>query len=210
MNLCSGLVILGFGGHARSVADVALDSGIQQLCFVDENARPNERFLTFAVQREWPDNLPEGWAVIAASGDGVRREAQGAEVLARGWALATVVAKSATLCIGVQVGEGSFVGRHAHIGPMAKVGQGCIINTAAIIEHESVVGDFTHVSVNTTVAGRSTIGSHCFIGAGATVVDGVAVADSITVGAGACVTRSLDTPGTYVGVPARPVGGKAQ
>jgi UDP-N-acetylbacillosamine N-acetyltransferase len=40
----TGLLILGFGGHARSVADVAIASGITQLCFIDANAKPNESF----------------------------------------------------------------------------------------------------------------------------------------------------------------------
>ena len=31
-----GLVVLGFGGHARSVADIALTPGIEELIFVDD------------------------------------------------------------------------------------------------------------------------------------------------------------------------------
>lgn len=205
MNDYDGLMILGFGGHARSVADVALDVGIRQLLFVDENAQPGERFLDFAVQHYWPDTLAPGWAAFAASGDGRCRHALVQQVRSRGWPLATLVARSATLGVGATLGEGSFVGRHAHIGPMAQVGTCCIINTAAIVEHESQVGDYTHVSVRTTIAGRSQVGTHCFIGAGATVVDGVSVADGIVIGAAACVHRTLEMHGTYVGVPVRRV-----
>lgn len=199
----NGLLVLGFGGHARSVADVALDAGINLLRFVDGNAQAGETFLGFTVQRHWPAVLPEGWSVIAASGDGRRREDLANEVLARGWPLATIVARTATLGLGARIGPGSFVGHHAHLGPMARVGAGCIVNTAAIIEHESVVGDFSHVSVRSTMAGRSSVGAHCFIGAGATLVDGVHIAAGSVIGAAACVHRSLEQPGVYVGVPAR-------
>lgn len=208
MSGAKGLLILGFGGHARSVADVALASGLEQLCFIDDSAIPGERFGDFVVQRDWPDTLCEGWTVIVASGDDLCRERFGAQVRERGWPLATLIAPSATLGVGAQVGPGSFVGRQAHIGPMASVGAGCIINTGAVIEHESVVGDYTHVSVRATIAGRSHIGSHCYIGAGATVIDGVGVADGTVVGAGACVHRTLAVRGTYVGVPARLLRGE--
>jgi sugar O-acyltransferase (sialic acid O-acetyltransferase NeuD family) len=208
MNVAEGLLILGFGGHARSVADVALGSGFKQLCFIDDGAMPGERFQDFMVQRDWPSTLPDGWAVIVASGDDLRREQLGVQVRERGWPLASLVARSATLGVGARIGPGSFIGQQAHIGPMASVGTGCIINTGAVIEHESVVGDYTHVSVRATVAGRAHIGSHCFIGAGATVIDGVGVVDGTVVGAGACVLRTLVVRGTYVGVPARMLRGE--
>ena len=36
----NGLLILGFGGHARSVGDVAIDLGISALIFVDAAQHP--------------------------------------------------------------------------------------------------------------------------------------------------------------------------
>jgi UDP-N-acetylbacillosamine N-acetyltransferase len=103
------------------------------------------------------------------------------------------------------VAEGSFVGHHAHIGPMARIGVAGIINTGAIVEHECVVGDYVHVSVNATLAGRSRLGDCVFLGAGAVVIDSIEIATGITVGAGGVVTSSLHQPGTYVGVPVRHV-----
>jgi len=41
------LLILGFGGHARSVADVALSSGMPCLRFYDVSARVGEQFNDF-------------------------------------------------------------------------------------------------------------------------------------------------------------------
>ena len=43
------LLIIGCGGHARSVADVALSLGISDLIFWDINARENETLFTFPV-----------------------------------------------------------------------------------------------------------------------------------------------------------------
>lgn len=210
MTTFSGLLILGFGGHARAVADVALTSGIKQLCFIDASARPHETFREFAVLQSWEEVLPYGWAVMPASGDGLIRQAQCEWATNLGWPLAVLISPCATIGIGANVGPGTFIAHHSHVGPMASVGTGCIVNTGAIVEHECVVGDYTHVSIKAAVAGRSQIGRFCFIGAGSTVIDGVRIQDGVTLGAGACAHRDLEEPGVYVGVPARKMTGKAK
>lgn len=210
MALMYGVLILGFGGHARSVADVALSLGVKQLRFIDSNARPNENFGGFPVLSDWMQELPDGWSVMPASGDNASRQAQIEQIAKRGWPLATLIAPTATIGFGASVGAGTLVAHHAHVGPMAVVGSGCIINTGAIIEHECTIGDYTHVSVNATVAGRCRIGSRCFLGASSTVIDGKSVGDNVMLGAAACAHRDLVEPGTYVGVPARFLSRKEQ
>lgn len=199
-----GLLLLGFGGHARSVADVALSRGVRELIFVDDAARPGERFAGHPVQAQWPLQLGAGWQGFAAAGGHADRAAQIRELRARGWPLATVVSAHATVGVGAAIGPGSFIGHHAHIGPLARVGEGVIINTAAVVEHDCQIGDYSHVSVQASVAGRSRIGARCFVCTGATVIDRVSVGDDIIIGAGAVVVADLQAPGTYLGVPARP------
>lgn len=203
MDTRHGLVIFGFGGHARSVADVALAAGCGKLLFIDENARDGETFLGHPVLRQLPGAFPEGWSCLTASGDNHTRARQIASILESRWPLATLVAPTASIGAGATIGAGSFIAHHAHIGPLAKVGTGAIVNTGAIVEHDCVIGDFVHVSVNATAAGRSRLGDFVFLGAGATVIDGASVGREITVGAGGVVIRHLEVPGTYVGIPAR-------
>jgi sugar O-acyltransferase (sialic acid O-acetyltransferase NeuD family) len=200
------LVILGCGGHARSVADVALAAGFRRLLFIDDHARQGERLLGHPVERELPRALPADWHWIAAAGDNLLRQRQLAEAGECTWrpgALATLIAPTATIGAGTRIGAGSFIAHHAHIGPLAQVGAGVIVNTGAIVEHDCVVGDHAHVSVNATVAGKSRIGARCFICAGSTVIDGISLGDDITLGAGAVAIASLDAAGIYVGQPAR-------
>ncbi|GAA3535785.1 transferase [Aeromicrobium flavum] len=47
------------------------------------------------------------------------------------------------------------------------------------------------------------IGAGAWIGANCTVMPGVTIAPGTVVGAGSLVTKSLETPGVYAGVPAR-------
>jgi UDP-N-acetylbacillosamine N-acetyltransferase len=200
-----GLIILGFGGHARSVADIALALGIEQLLFVDETARADENLWGFPVRKTVSDKLPDGWQVFAASGNNQIRQVQVAAILDRSWPLATLISPTATIGREVNISAGCFIGHHAHVGPLSSIGMACIINTGAVVDHECKIGDYTHVSVNSSVAGRCRLGSFIFLGAGAVVIDNVHIADSITVGAGGVVIKSLVESGTYVGAPARSV-----
>lgn len=196
------LVILGFGGHARSVADVALAAGWAQIVFVDQNAREGEMLGEFAVH----STLPVGWAeesmAFPAAGDNRRREAM---CEAAPFPVATLIAPNANVGFRAQIMEGTFVGHMAHVGPQSQIGRGVILNTGCVIEHECSIGEFTHVSVNATVAGRCKIGAHVMLGAGATVIDGVSICEQAIIGAGAVVVDDIVEPKTYVGVPAKPV-----
>jgi len=200
-----GLLILGYGGHARSIGDVALDLGIPDLAFVEAGARADEQFMGFRVHTTIADSLPEGWSAFPAAGDSAVRLRQINEISARALAMERLVSRRAYVGVGATVEPGTFVGHHAHVGPMAAIGRGVMINTAAVVDHESVVGDFTHIAVNATVAGRCRIGRRVFLGAAATVIDHISIADDVVIGAGSTVIDDITEPGVYVGSPARRV-----
>lgn len=198
-----GLYILGFGGHARSVADVALQRGIEYLIFIDPNARMAKADAQFTVLCNLPEQIEDGWAAFPAVGDNRIRQSVCASVKDN---LATLVAHNASIGLKAEIGAGTFVGQHAHVGPFARIGTGVIINTGAVVEHDCVVGNFSHISVNATVAGSARVGSNVMIGAGATVIDRVTICDDVVVGAGATIIRDIEQAGTYVGTPAKLIG----
>jgi UDP-N-acetylbacillosamine N-acetyltransferase len=202
------LIVLGFGGHARSVADVALALGYKTLVFVDEQARDGELFLDFPVLKSFTPDDPKVWCGFPASGNGLVRQAQTELIQQQGWHLISLIAPSATLGVGCVVSQGVFIGQQAHIGPMSQVGRGSIINSGAVVEHECAVGEWAHVSVNATMAGRSFLGDYSMLGAGATVLDGVCIGTNILVGAASFVNKSIFDSGVYVGTPFRKLQNK--
>lgn len=196
------LIIHGCGGHARSVADVAVAAGEKKVVFVDAGARPDETILGFDVIKIFrPEDFPGGRHIVAL-GDAGRRAGIFLELSRVGMTFSNVIAPDATLGLEACFGRAVFIGRGAHVGPLASIGDNTIINTHALVEHESSVGRNCHVAVNATIAGRCTIGDDVMIGAGATVIDGIRICAGTTVGAGAVVVKDIGTPGTYVGVPA--------
>jgi sugar O-acyltransferase (sialic acid O-acetyltransferase NeuD family) len=199
------LCIVGCGGHARSVADVALDSGMATLIFVDPRARDGEEILgyTVATPAQFLASGVRARHHIIALGDNAKREVEYGSFGNSEVGLVSVIARDARIGRGVLIGEGVFVGFGAHLGPSARIGDDVIVNTRAVIEHEVSVGSHTHVAVCAVLLGRSRIGQRGTVGAGAIVLDGVDICDDVTIGAGAVVTRNIEVAGTYAGVPAR-------
>ena len=199
------LVILSYGGHARSVADIALSCGYEKLIFVDQSAYSGENFFGHEVISS-VDEIPDiAGDAISAAGDNSKRALECAFIKSVGLNLISLISPSAHVGIGCSIGAGCLVGSHAHLGPQSIVGDGCIINTGAIVEHESRVGMYSHIAVNAAIAGKSSVGNFCMLGIGSSVGDGVSITDCVIVGAGGVVHSSITQAGTYVGVPARKI-----
>ena len=202
LNLAKTLVIYGCGGHARSLADVALANGHTTLLFVDPMARKDERLFNFDVVQSLPA-IKDFYAILAAGDNKVRAELF--EKMPPNQTLVSLISSDAHIGKNVEIGLGTFVGQGAHIGPNAKIGENTIINTHCVIEHDCQIGAHSHISVNTTVAGSCRMGDFVMIGTGATVIDGIYVCSEVTIGAGAVVIQDITESGVYVGVPARKV-----
>jgi len=119
-----------------------------------------------------------------------------------------VVATTATVALDVELGPGTVVLEHAHVGPGSRVGRGVIVNTGAIVEHDCVVGEGSHVAPGAALLGAARVGEGSFVGSGARILPGVWLGRDVTVGAGAVVTRNFADGRTVVGVPARAVSRK--
>ncbi len=196
----STLIIHGCGGHARSVADIALSNGIEHLIFVDPHARPDEKMFGFEVVKSISDN-PHADCIVAIGNNLLR-----AKIFAIIEKSATsLIANNAHLGKNAVIERGVFIGSGAHIGPNTKIGANTIINTHCVIEHDCVIGKHNHISVNAVIAGTSETGDFVMIGTGATVINNIKICSHVTVGAGAVVVRDITEPGTYVGVPAKKI-----
>lgn len=195
------LIIIGASGHGKVVADIAINSGYQDIAFLDDADEATE-CAGFPVVGKVSDaaSLSDDADFIVAIGNaGVRKTIQN-EISD---AVTTLVHPAAVIGAGVKIGKGSVVMAGAVINPYARIGEGCIVNTCASVDHDCVVGDYVHISVGAHLAGNVHVGSGTWVGIGATVSNNVAICPDCMIGAGAVVVRDITEPGTYVGIPAK-------
>ena len=198
------LIIIGASGHGRVIADIAELVGYSDIAFLDDSGA--QTCSKYTVVGKCADAVAyKGADFIVAIGNAMVRRRFQSELTDAGLKFVTLVHPSATVSSSVTLGEGSVVMAGAVVNPYARIGKGCIVNTCASVDHDCTVSDFAHVSIGAHVAGTVTIGENTWIGAGATVINNVDITADCMIGAGAVVVKTINEPGTYVGVPAKKV-----
>ncbi len=173
------LMIVGAGGHGRSVAEAVLAAGKYKLAgFVDDAASSLQHVWDLPVfgatadlasYREYAD------AAIVALGNNCLREDLHQRLYAAGFELATVVHPTAIVSPRAVVGAGSAIMAGAIVGTEAQLGAGVIVNCGAVVDHHCRVEDFGHLGVNASMAGGTVLGRGAWMQAASVLGYGVKV-----------------------------------
>lgn len=186
------LLIIGAGGHGRSVAEAALLGRDYALtAFLDDTARPQQHHLwgrpVWGTTAMLPDCRGRIDVVIVAIGNNALREALQQQVQAQGMTLATVVHPAAMVSPTATIEEGSAIMAGAIVGTGAQLGEGVIVNCGAVVDHDCVVDSFGHLGVKAGMAGGSVLGRSAWMPVGSALAYGVKVAAGRVLRAGEVV-----------------------
>ena len=203
------LILVGGGGHCKSVIDVVEASGQFSIAgIVDTKEKLATDVCGYKViaHDDDIDALVRQYRYFLITIGQVRSGATRTRLFhlikSRGGLLPTLIAPTAYVSRHAVVGEGSVIHHHAFVNAGAQVGVNCIINTAALIEHDAHIGNYCHVSTAAVVNGNCLVGDHCFIGSQAVVSHGVIIAPNCLIGAGAVVLTNTSESALYAGNPA--------
>ena len=187
----SKLILIGGGGHCKSVLDAALRSGrFNEIVITDPVITAGSTILGCKVvgtDDMLPVMLREGFTqafvtVGSIQSYAVRKKlVQLAEQI--GLTFPVIADPSAVISKFANIGQGTFIGKNAVVNSGTIVGQHCIVNTGAILEHDCRIGNFCHVSVGSILCGGVTLGNGVFVGAGSTVIQMVNIASDAMIGA---------------------------
>lgn len=200
------IVIVGFGGHAKSIIDALESQGKYHIIgFTDIVERPSYKGYNYlgtddVLPRILENGVKYAHIAIGFIGQGKLRDKLYGFVKEIGFSLPVIVDSSAVVASDAHIDEGCFVGKNAVVNANAKIGKMCIINTGAIIEHDCKIAEFSHIAVGTTLCGEVFVGNHSFIGAGATIIQGRNVGEECIIGAGSIVLKNIDYRSKVYGV----------
>ena len=206
-NRSKTLILLGGGGHCKSVIEVAKSAGYNILGVLDIFENVGKRILDYEVIgtdydiHRYVDNAEFIITVGFIKNPAIRIKLYN-QVKEEGGKFATIVAVTAHVSKYAIIGEGTVIMHQAIVNAGAQIGANCIINTFSDIEHDAKVGDQCHISTGTMVNGDCKIGERVFIGSQSVLTNGIEVADDIIVGAGSVVCKSIYQKGIYAGNPA--------
>ena len=200
------LILIGGGGHCKSVIDVAESAGYTILGILDRSIQEGETVLGYKVLGN--DDLvapfidkAEFLVTVGQIKSPDIRIRLNKMVKEAGGKLATVIASTAHVSRHALLGEGTVVMHQAVVNAGAHIGTGCIINTFSNIEHDVKIGDFCHVSTGAMINGEAQIGNNSFVGSQSVVNQCVKVCDNTVIASGSVVNKDIVKPGVYAGNP---------
>ena len=151
------LILIGGGGHCKSVIEVAESAGYEIKGILDMPDEVGKDVLPGHKVIETDDEIPqyvEECDFIITVGfikNPALRIKLYNKVKAAGGRLATIIASTAHVSKYAELGEGTVIMHHAFVNAGAKIGDNCIINTFVNIEHDAEVGNQCHISTGTMV-----------------------------------------------------------
>lgn len=201
------LILVGGGGHCKSVIDVAESAGYKIIGILDILENVGKKVLGYPIIGT-DDNLYDYKDIalfvvtVGQINDVSLRINIHDKINIAGCKLATIIASRATVSKYCAIGNGTVIMHNAVVNADAIIGEGCIINTCANIEHDTTIGDFCHISTGAMVNGNCIIGERTFIGSQAVVSNGVSISNGCIISAGSFVRKNIFTKGVYSGNPA--------
>lgn len=192
-----GLVLLGSGGHCRSVIDVLESAGEPIAGIVQEVGGTLGAVMGYPVLGHDGDldRLRKEYAAAMVAVGQIKSPAIRIRLFLRlkelGFSLKTVTSPLAHVAPSARLGEGTIVMHHALVNAMAAIGHNCIINSKALVEHDCRIADHCHIAVSAVVCGGVSVGEGSFIGAGALVHPRVSIGSGCVIGMGAKVRNDV-------------------
>jgi sugar O-acyltransferase (sialic acid O-acetyltransferase NeuD family) len=199
------LVVIGAGGHSKTVISVAQALQISIRGVLDQSRDENETVLGVPIIGEMSSYLRyiQSNHFLIAIGDNATRMNHFMAIQLKNGNFTTLVHPDAKIDDSASLGLGCVVAQSAIICPNAQLGRNVIVNSRALIEHDCKVESHAHIGPDASLAGKVTVKEGAFIGLRAIVKDGIQIGKWAKVGAGAVVVSDVPDGATVVGNPAR-------
>lgn len=204
------LVLIGGGGHCRSVIDCVFScQEYDEIGIVDQNNVSIYDVNVIGTDEDLPKLFKQGWTdafvtVGSIGNTGTRRRIYHL-IKDIGFFVPTIIDPTAAIARDSIIKEGSFVGKKAIVNSGAVIGNCSIVNSGAIIEHDCKIGEFSHISTGAVLCGQVIVGNDSHIGAGTVIRQQISIGEQTLIGVGSVVVDNIPDNVTAYGNPCKVV-----
>ena len=190
------VLLIGGGGHCRSVLDSILTLGeYADIGIVDNTDSSVLGIPVVGTDEDVPRLMSEGWTdafiTVGSVGNTKLRHKLFERVKSIGMNIPTIIDTTAIVARETVLSEGVYIGKKAVINAGSRIGTNAIINTGAIVEHDCVIGNFSHISPGSTLCGQVYIGDDSHVGAGSVIRQQIKIGNGVLIGAGSVVVKDI-------------------
>lgn len=195
-------LILGAGGHGRSVADAIRAQGDAVCGFLDDAIPAGEQVAgapvlgPLALAWHWPQ-LANGFpdSLLVAIGHPSLRQTWQQVLERQGAPLGVLVHPRACVSPSTQLSPGCVVLAGAVVNANAQLHSGVLVNSGAVVDHDAICAAYSQLGVNAAMAGGSRLGPLASLGPGEVLACGESRFAALELSPGASDPAEGVTPG---------------
>lgn len=192
-------IILGAGGHAKSILQLIREAGYSVAGVVDSQHAKGSMFLgaypVIGTEADLKDIRASGIEIAfvgvgGATGNGTRAKIF-YQLKDAGFIMPPLVSRMSSFDPTAHLGEATYIFPGATVGADCVVGRDVIVNQGSIVCHDCRIGDHVHLAPGAILAGTVTVGSASTIGMAATVMNNVTVGTDVLIHNSVAVARDI-------------------
>ncbi|XXM72451.1 acetyltransferase [Lysinibacillus sphaericus] len=201
------LILWGCGGHAREVAHLCGQSGIEVSGFLDERFEMKGRFVddieVLGTLKDIRHLRDQAYVLCSSVGDPALKKRFSELTRSAGFQFPPpLIHPGVYISKRNKIGSGSIICEGAIMTTNVTIGEHVIINRGANISHDNKIGDYATIGPGANIAGNVTIKEGAYIGIGSSIREKTAIGAWSTIGGGAFVKDDVPERSLYAGVPA--------
>lgn len=207
------LLLIGGGGHCKSVLDSLLKSNeYSEVGIVDAKENIGKYVLSIPIIG-CDDDLLElkekgynyAFVTVGSVGNPSLRIKLYKMIERLGFIIPNIIDSTAIISKHIDMETGIYIGKNSTINIGTSIGKGAIVNTASIIEHDCLIGKFAHIAPGAVLCGEVRVGENTHIGAGSVVKQQVRIGSNTIIGMGSVVLHNINDNVIAYGNPCREV-----
>jgi len=205
------IAIYGASGFGREVAWLIQScDAYEVVCFIDDDTSKHGASLNDISVMSLKDAHKEFPGVFVAGGVGNPkvRKSLIEKAGAAGFRFETIIHPGVERSPWIEIGAGTIICAGNILTTNITLGEHVQINLGCTIGHDVVMGSYTTLAPGVHVSGWVHFGKRVYAGTGAVIINGteeqpIIIGDDVVIGAGACVTKSIQSGEMWGGVPAK-------
>ena len=188
------IILIGGGGHCRSVIDVIEKEGnFEIMGIIDKKEKVGKEILGYKIigtdddLKDLREEIEYAFITIGQIKSVEPRKRIFKILKELRYKIPVVISPLAYVSKYSSIEEGTIIMHGVVVNANVKIGKNTIINSRALIEHDCIIGDFCHISTGVILNGNVQVGKETFIGSGSTCVNGIKIPEKSFIKAGSLV-----------------------
>lgn len=193
------LLLIGGGGHCKSVLDSILPSKeYSEIGIIDKNENNGGSILGIPIigcdddlSKLYHDGYHYAFVTVGSIGKPSLRIKLFKMIEKVGFEIPNIIDSTAIVSSQVKMERGIFIGKNVVINVGTSLKDGSIINTASIIDHDCIINQFCHIAPGSVLCGEVEIGENTHIGAGSVIKQQIKIGSNTIIGMCSVVVKDI-------------------